>query len=471
MSDDTSHVIVIFPVLARPIVLLPNRGFHHGIRSRFRTLFADGLPHLWQEWHARSPFMGTVTADDFFTGTAVGLAGGATAIMDFVVSSSKRPLLDAYRTWRDWASKSAADYGFHVAVTWWDESVHSDMGQLVHEEGVNSFRHFMAYKNAIMADDEVMVKSFSRAIELGAIPTVHAENGELVCNLQQRLFAAGIVGPEAHPVSRPPAVEAEAAQLAIAIAETVSVPLYIVRVSYAESAEAIPPARARGLRVYGEVLAGHLVVDESVYRNPNFVSAAAHIMSPPFRSAADQNSLRNGLRSGLLHTTSTDHCIFCALQKAMGESDFIEIPNGCGGIEERMAVIWDSGVNTGRLTPSEFVQITSANAARIFNIHARKGFIAAGADADIVVWDPNAAKTFSSRTLFSKGDFNIFDGRTVRGYPTHAIAGGRLAFARGEPMAEQGRGNYVRRAPFSKMFKPTRLRNELAVPRYVARSV
>jgi dihydropyrimidinase len=412
--------------------------------------------------------MGTVTADDFFTGTGAGLAGGATAIIDFVISSSKQPLLDAYRTLRDWASKSAADYGFHVAVTWWDESVHADMGQLVHEEGVNSFRHFMAYKNAIVVDDEVMVKSFSRAIESGAIPTVHAENGELVYNLQQRL-PAGIIGPEAHPVSRPPVVEA--AQRAIAIAETVSFPLYIVRVSYAESAEAIPPARARGLRVYGEVLAGHLVVDESVYRNPNFVSAAAHIMSPPFRSAADQNSLWNGLQSGLLHTTSTDHCAFCALQKAMGESDFIKIPNGCGGIEERMAVIWDSGVNTGRLTPSEFVQSTSANAARIFNIHARKGFIAAGADADIVVWDPNAARTFSARTQFSKGDFNIFEGRTVRGYLTHTIAGGRLAFARGELMAEQGRGNYVRRAPFSKMFKATRLRNELAVPRYVARSV
>jgi len=412
-----------------------------------------------------------VTADDFFTGTAAGLAGGTTSIIDFVIPSPKQPLLDAYRTWREWAEKSAADYGFHVAVTWWDESVYEDMGQLVRKEGVNSFKHFMAYKNAIMADDELMVKSFTRALELGAIPTVHAENGELVYTLQQRLLDAGINGPEAHPVSRPPVVEAEAAQRAIAIAETMGVPLYIVHVSCAESAEAIARAHARGLRVYGEVLAGHLVVDDSVYRNSNFASAAAHVMSPPFRGVEHQNSLWNGLQSGTLHTTATDHCTFCAAQKAMGESDFTKIPNGCGGIEERMAVIWDAGVNTGRLTRSEFVQITSANAARIFNIHPRKGVIAPGSDADIVVWDPNATKTFSARTQFSKGDFNIFEGRTVRGFPTHTIAGGRLAFERGELMAEQGRGSYVRRAPFSQMFEANKRRNELSAPHAAARFV
>jgi dihydropyrimidinase len=421
--------------------------------------------------HMQLPFMGTVTADDFFTGTAAGLAGGTTSIIDFVIPSPKQPLMDAYRTWRGWAEKSASDYGFHVAVTWWDDSVHADMGRLVNEEGINSFKHFMAYKNAIMADDEVMVNSFSRALELGAIPTVHAENGELVYTLQQRLLSAGITGPEAHPVSRPPVVEAEAAQRAIAIAETMGVPLYIVHVSCTESAEAIARARARGLRVYGEVLAGHLVVDESVYRNPDFAGAAAHVMSPPFRDAAHQSSLWNGLQSGSLHTTATDHCTFCTSQKAMGETDFTKIPNGCGGVEERMSVIWDAGVNSGRLTPSEFVRVTSANAASIFNIYPRKGIIAPGADADMVVWDPNATKTFSASTQFSKGDFNIFEGRTVRGLPTHTITGGKLAFALGELMAEQGRGRYVRRAPFSTLFEANKRRNELSTPRAVARSV
>ncbi|MDR5761393.1 dihydropyrimidinase [Caballeronia sp. LZ035] len=421
--------------------------------------------------HMQLPFMGTVAADDFFTGTAAGLAGGTTSIIDFVIPAPRQPLMDAYRTWRGWAEKSASDYSFHVAVTWWDESVHADMGRLVEEEGVNSFKHFMAYKNAIMADDEIMVNSFSRALELGAIPTVHAENGELVHTLQQRLLAAGISGPEAHPLSRPPVVEAEAAQRAIAIAEAMGVPLYIVHVSCTESADAIARARARGLRIYGEVLAGHLVVDESVYLNRDFASAAAHVMSPPFRDAAHQSSLWNGLQSGSLHTTATDHCTFCASQKAMGETDFTRIPNGCGGVEERMAVIWDAGVNSGRLTPSEFVRITSANAASIFNIYPRKGVIAAGADADIVVWDPQATRTLSASTQFSKGDFNIFEGRTVRGLPAYTITAGSIAFARGDLRAERGQGRYVHRAPFSTQFNANQLRNERNVPRAVERSL
>ena len=234
--------------------------------------------------HMQLPFMGTVTADDFFTGTAAGLAGGTTSIIDFVIPDPKQPLMDAYRTWRGWAEKAAADYGFHVAITWWDESVRRDMGALVQDEGVNSFKHFMAYKNAIMADDETLVNSFRRALELGAVPTVHAENGELVFLLQQEMKAQGLTGPEAHPLSRPPAVEAEAAQRAIAIADVLNVPIYVVHVSCAESAEAIARARARGQRVYGEVLAGHLVIDDSVYRHPDFSVAAAHVMSPPFRA-------------------------------------------------------------------------------------------------------------------------------------------------------------------------------------------
>lgn len=403
--------------------------------------------------HMQLPFMGTVTADDFFTGTAAGLAGGTTSIIDFVIPSSNEPLLDAYHSWRGWAEKSAADYGFHVAITWWDSSVHADMRTLVQNEGVNSFKHFMAYKNAIMADDEVMVKSFTRALELGAIPTVHAENGELVYTLQQRNLAHGVVGPEGHPTSRPPVVEAEAVQRAIAIAETMGVPLYLVHVSCAESADAISRARARGLRVYGEVLAGHLVVDDSVYRDPDFARAAAHVMSPPFRAAGHQEALWNGLQSGTLHTTATDHCTFCESQKAMGRSDFTKIPNGCGGIEERMAIIWDGGVNSGRLTPSEFVQVTSTNAARIFNIYPRKGVVAAGADADIVVWDPDATKIFSAKTQYSKGDFNVFEGRAVRGCATHTIAGGRLVFDRGDLKAEWGTGQYVRRPPFPPVFE------------------
>jgi len=356
--------------------------------------------------------------------------------------------MDAFHTWRGWAEKAAADYTFHVAVTWWDDSVHEDMGTLVKEHGVNSFKHFMAYKNAIMADDETLVKSFRRALELGAIPTVHAENGELVYQLQRELVAKGIRGPEAHPLSRPPEVEAEAANRAIAIAGVLGTPVYIVHVSCAESLEAITRARARGQRVYGEALAGHLVIDDSVYRHPDPEVARAYVMSPPFRSSHHQTALWQGLQGGNLHTTATDHCTFCAGQKAMGADDFTRIPNGCGGVEERMAVVWDAGVNTGRLTPSEFVRITSTNAAQIFNIYPRKGSVSVGADADIVVWDPHGTRTLSAATQHSKGDFNVFEGRTVRGIPTHTVAAGKLVYANGDLRAERGAGRYVERPAF-----------------------
>src|SRR3954469_9677925 len=398
--------------------------------------------------HMELPFMGTVTKDDFYTGTAAGVSGGTTMIIDFVIPNAKQPLMQAWNDWRGWAQKSAADYSFHVAITWWDDSVHADMGTLVREHGVNSFKHFMAYKNAIMADDETLVKSFRRSLELGAIPTVHAENGELVYQLQRDLLKRGITGPRAHPLSRPPEVEAEAANRAIAIANVLGTPIYIVHVSCAESLEAITRARARGQRVYGEALAGHLVIDDSVYTNPDPAFARAHVMSPPFRGKHHQAALWHGLQGGNLHTTATDHCTFCAEQKAAGADDFTKIPNGCGGVEDRMSVVWDAGVNSGMLTPSEFVKVTSTNAAQIFNMYPRKGVIAVGADADIVVWDPEGTRTISALTQFAKGGFNVFEGRTVRGIPSTTLAAGNVVFHRGVLMAVQGAGRHIDRPAF-----------------------
>ena len=419
--------------------------------------------------HMQLPFMGTVAADDFYDGTVAGLTGGTTSIIDFVIPDPQQPLMAAYRDWRGWAEKAAADYGFHVAVTWWGEGVAADMGTLVQEEGVNSFKHFMAYKNAIMCDDETLVNSFRRALELGAMPTVHAENGELVFLLQQEVLKMGISGPEGHPLSRPPMVEGEAANRAIAIADVLGVPIYIVHVSCIEAAEAIARARARGQRVYGEVLAGHLVIDDSVYRHPDFATAAAHVMSPPFRPKGHQEMLWRGLQSGQLHTTATDHCVFCAPQKAAGRDSFTKIPNGCGGVEDRMSVVWDAGVNTGRLTPSEFVAVTSANCAKIFNLYPRKGCVVEGADADLVLWDPAASKTISARTQASKGDFNVFEGRTVRGLASHTVSQGRVVYARGDVRAERGAGRYVKRPAFGPQFAASALRSADLAPTAVKR--
>jgi dihydropyrimidinase len=397
--------------------------------------------------HMQLPFMGTVTQDDFYTGSAAALAGGTTTLIDFVIPAPQQSLMEAYRLWRSWAAKAACDYGFHMAITWWDDSVYRDMATLVQEEGITSFKHFMAYKNAIMCNDEVLIKSFQRAWSLGAMPTVHAENGELVEFLQKQLLAKGVTGPQGHPQSRPPAVEAEAAQRAMAIAEVLDVPLYLVHVSCQETAQAIERARLRGQRVYGEVLAGHLLIDDRVYHHADFAHAAAHVMSPPFRAPLHQEALWQGLINGHLHTTATDHCTFCASQKAMGAHDFTKIPNGCGAVEERMSLIWDAAVHTGRLTPNAFVALTSSNAAKLFHLYPRKGCVAVGADADLVVWDPRASKTFSAATQHSLGDFNVFEGRTVHGVPSHTLSQGELVFVRGELRARMGAGRYLKRSP------------------------
>lgn len=398
--------------------------------------------------HMELPFMGTVASEDFFTGTSAAVAGGTTTIIDFVIPSPKQRLLDAFQTWRGWAEKAAADYSFHVAVTWWDESVHADMGTLTREHGVNSFKHFMAYKNAIMCDDEVLVNSFSRARELGALCTVHAENGELVFRLQQEIFERGITGPEGHPLSRPPEVEGEAANRAIRIAEVLGTPVYLVHTSCIDALEAVTRARLEGQRVFAEVLVQHLVIDDSVYRNPDWDHAAHYVMSPPFRPKEHQEALWRGLQSGMLQTTATDHCCFCTPQKRAGVDDFRKIPNGTGGVEDRMSVLWHHGVRTGRLTPNEFVRATSTNAAQIFNIHPRKGAIAVGADADLVVWDPDGTRVISKDTHHQNIDFNIYEGMEVTGIPAVTLSRGRVVWNRGDLRTVKGAGRYVDRPCF-----------------------
>jgi dihydropyrimidinase len=357
-------------------------------------------------------------------------------IIDFVIPNPQQRIMEAYDQWREWAEKSVADYTFHVAITWWDDTVSADMETLVKERGVNSFKHFMAYKGAIMADDEILVNSFSKAIELGAIVTCHAENGELVYTLQQKIFDMGITGPEGHPLSRPPEVEGEAANRAIRIAEVLGVPIYIVHNSCRQSLEAITRARNEGQRVYGEVLAGHLLIDDSVYSDKDFEVAAAHVMSPPFRSAEHQKLLWHGLQSGNLN---------------------------------RMEVLWHHGVSTGRLTMNEFVAVTSTNAAKIFNVFPRKGSISVGADADIVVWDSEATKMISAKTHFQKVDYNIFEGMEVTGCASHTLSQGKVVFADGKLDVERGAGRYVDRPPFATYYDAMQKRAAVKRPTAVKR--
>ncbi len=420
--------------------------------------------------HMELPFMGTVASEDFFTGTSAAAAGGTTMILDFVIPAPQQRLMEAYKQWREWAAKSAADYSFHVAVTWWDQSVHDDMGTLATEHGVNSFKHFMAYKGAIMCDDEVLVNSFSRARDLGALATVHAENGELVYRLQQEIFDKGITGPEGHPLSRPPEVEGEAANRAIRIAEVLGTPLYLVHTSCIDALEAVTRARLEGQRVFAEVLAQHLVIDESHYRNPSWEHAAHYVMSPPFRSKEHQDALWRGLQGGMIQTTATDHCCFCTPQKAAGKDDFRKIPNGTGGVEDRMSVLWHHGVRTGRLTPSEFVAVTSTNTAKIFNIHPRKGSLSPGADADIVIWDPQQTRTISKETSHQNVDFNIYEGMEVTGGAATTFSRGNVVWTDGELRTVKGAGKHIDRPCFPDYWAGQSKRNALAEPTAVDRS-
>ncbi|WP_191601219.1 dihydropyrimidinase [Marinomonas algicola] len=419
--------------------------------------------------HMQLPFMGTVAKDDFASGTVAALAGGTTSIIDFVIPSPQQSLLEAYHQWRDWAKKSHSNYSFHVAITWWDDSVGEEMETLVKEHGVNSFKHFMAYKNAIMATDDILVSSFTKCLELGAIPTVHAENGELVYHLQNKMVAQGITGPEGHPLSRPSSVEGEAANRAISIANTLGAPIYLVHVSTEEAVDAIRYAKDHGHTVFGEVLAGHLTVDDSVYQNTDWETAAAHVMSPPFRPKHHQDALWKGVQAGTLQTTATDHCAFCIEQKSMGKDDFSKIPNGTAGVEERMMVMWEKGVNSGKITPNEFVALTSTNSAKIFNLYPSKGAIRVGADADLVIWNPNASKTLSAKTHQSNIEHSIFEGMTINGLPETTICNGKLAWHEGKLHSKSGEGQYIDRPAYAPFYEALTKRQELNQPKVVER--
>ena len=422
-------------------------------------------PHV----HMELPFMGTVSVDDFLSGTACAAAGGTTMIVDFCIPAPQQSMLEAYRTWRERAKKATTDYSFHMAVTWWGEQVAKEMATLCQEHGVNSFKHFMAYKNAIMVDDATLIASFTQARDLGAICMVHAENGDLVFRMQEDTFARGIHGPEGHPLSRPAEVEGEAANRACQIAAMVGVPLYVVHTSCRQAMEAIARAKMAGHRVYGESLVQHLVISDAEYRNPDWRHAAHHVMSPPFRAPEHQDALWGGLQGGTIEVIGTDHCTFLTTQKAMGAGDFRRIPNGTGGLEERMSVLWHHGVRAGRLTPEEFVGATSANAARIFNIHPRKGAVAVGADADIVVWDPEATRTLSARTHHSRNDFSIFEGMQVTGGAAVTLSRGRILWKDGKLTPHEGWGRYVDRPCFSPAARSQAIRNIATAPTPVER--
>ena len=405
-------------------------------------VFPGGLdPHV----HMELPFMGTISADDFESGTAAGVAGGTTSIIDFVIPSRDQDLMETLAAWHDKAKKSVSDYAFHMAVTWWGDQTADWMRRCVQEEGIPSFKTFMAYRGAIGVEDHELIKVMRTAKELGALTTVHAEHGDMVVHLQDQLFAEGKTGPKYHARSRPAPVEAEATSRAIMLARMTKEPLYVVHVTCQQSAAAIAEARARGQNVIGETCPQYLLLDDSVYDQPGFEGAAA-VMSPPIRPRGHQEPLWAALAAGTLQVVATDHCPFNLLgQKDMGKDDFRKIPNGAAGIQHRLALMYTYGVLEGRLTLNQFVDVTSTRAAKIFGLYPKKGSITVGADADLVIWDPEATGTISAATHHHKVDRSIFEGFQTRGAPTTVLVNGRVQFQDGDLRVERGAGRYLKR--------------------------
>jgi dihydropyrimidinase len=397
-------------------------------------------PHV----HMALPFMGSTSLDDYETGGAAGVAGGTTCFIDFVIPGRDDDALGVLKAWREKSAVATVDYTYHMAVTAWHDRSAEWMRRCVQDEGITSIKVFLAYRGAIGVDDEERVKAMAQAGKLGAVVTVHAEHGDVVVELQNRFFAAGQVAPRYHALSRPSPVEGEATNRALMIADQVGAEAYIVHMTCRESVKALAEARERGQKCWGETCPQYLLLDDSVYDLPGF-EGSAYVMSPPIRPKGHSDVLWGALQSGILQTVGTDHITFSHEQKRNGEKDFRIIPNGAGGIQDRMSLLWDHGVRSGRLTRQQFVDITSTRAAKIFHLYPRKGSITVGADADLTVWDPEGTRTISAKTHFHRNDRSIFEGFEVTGVPSTVLLRGRVAYENGDLRVERGAGRFLAR--------------------------
>ena len=399
-------------------------------------------PHV----HMELPFMGTVSADDFEAGTASGVAGGTTCIIDFCIPARGESLLTGLEAWHAKAKKSVADYTYHMAITGWGERTGEEMRAVVQEHGITSFKVFMAYKGAFMVDDAELYEVMKHAGRLGAVVNVHAENGDAVFKLQKELVARGDLGPEFHPVSRPSSVEGEATNRALMMARLHGATAYIVHMTCREAVEALERAKREGQHCYGETCPQYLLLDDTVFAKPNF-EGAAYVMSPPIRPAhlGHHEALWRGLTNGLLDAVGTDHCPFTMDQKRMGKDNFTMIPNGAAGVEDRLQMLYTYGVAEGHFDVHRMVALGATHPAKIFGLYPRKGTIAVGSDADLVLYDPTTTGTRSAKTHHSKADRNIFEGFKVKGKPTHVVVNGRVQFADGNLKVERGAGRFLAR--------------------------
>ncbi|CAH1412660.1 unnamed protein product [Lactuca virosa] len=432
-------------VAVRPNIKVPD-----GVRvldATGRLVMPGGIdPHT----HLAMEFMGTETIDNFFSGQAAALAGGTTMHIDFIIPVNGS-LSKGYEAYVEKAKLSCMDYGFHMAITKWDDIVPKEMETMV-EKGINSFKFFMAYKGSLMISDELLLEGLKKCKSLGALAMVHAENGDAVFEGQKRMIQLGITGPEGHALSRPPVLEAEATARAIRLAAFVNAPLYVVHVMSSDAMEEIARAQKSGQNVIGEPVVSGLVLDDSVLWNPDFITAAKFVMSPPIRAAGHGKALQAALSTGILKLVGTDHCTFNSKQKSLGIDDFRKIPNGVNGIEERMHLVWDTMVESGQISATDYVRVTSTECAKLFNIYPRKGAIRGGSDADIIIFNPNSTFHISAHSHHSRSDTNVYEGRSGKGKVEVTISGGRIVWENEELNVVPGSGNYISKPPFNYLY-------------------
>lgn len=416
------------------------------INADGKLVFPGGIdPHT----HLDMPFGGTVTADDWRTGTIAAAAGGTTTIVDFALQSRGGTLREGLQTWHAKAEgKAAIDYGFHIAVSDLNEGVLREMESMVTEDGVTSFKVFMAYKNVLQIDDATLFRTLKRAREVGALVMAHCENGDVIDVLVAEALAAGNTDPIYHALTRPPEIEGEATGRLIALAELAGTAIYVVHLTCRQALEHVVAARSRGQAVFAETCPQYLVLDIDYLRRPDF-EGAKYVWSPPLREKSHQQHLWAGLRSGALQALGSDQCSFNFNgQKSLGLGNFAKIPNGGPVIEDRMSILYHYGVVDGPLTLNQFVDITSTSVARLFGLFGRKGSISPGFDADLVIWDPAAERVLSAATHHMNVDYNPFEGMKVRGAPVRVMSRGETIVLNGQFVGTPGRGRFIKRAPF-----------------------